>query len=182
MPPHAQGPSRQSWPLAPRGFAWAPGHASPQSPSSSSTTSTFCPAFYHQRASHWKQAVSSARSSPVPALPRSHRWLFGSSEHVARLAARRSMPYVSDHHFKLDGTREAFDICRTEFRPSTSTREPKVILTATVVADITSRPRSRRPSLHSTRDDAWTVGGIDEAATAAKRLREMTDESTPTRS
>jgi luciferase family oxidoreductase group 1 len=91
------------------------------------------------------QVIAGSGASTFPPI-----WLLGSSEHSARLAARRGMPYVFDHHFKLDGTREAFDIYRAEFQPSASTPEPKVILTATVVTDTTTDAavRATMPALH----------------------------------
>ncbi|MEO6470781.1 MAG: LLM class flavin-dependent oxidoreductase [Aeromicrobium sp.] len=56
-------------------------------------------------------------------------WLLGSSAYSAHLAAAKGLPYVFAHHFSGQGTAEALDIYRTEFRPSELTPEPLTFLT-----------------------------------------------------
>jgi luciferase family oxidoreductase group 1 len=63
-------------------------------------------------------------------------WLLGSSMYSAHLAAAKGLPYVFAHHFSGDGTDEALDTYRSEFRPSELAPEPLTFLTVNaVVAD-----------------------------------------------
>lgn len=65
-------------------------------------------------------------------------WLLGSSAYSAHLAAAKGLPYVFAHHFSGQGTAEALQIYRSEFRPSAQTPEPRTFLTVNaVVADTT---------------------------------------------
>ena len=45
-------------------------------------------------------------------------WLLGSSMYSAHLAAAKGLPYVFAHHFSGQGTAEALEVYRSEFRPS----------------------------------------------------------------
>ncbi|WP_422745667.1 LLM class flavin-dependent oxidoreductase [Mycobacterium sp. WMMD1722] len=63
-------------------------------------------------------------------------WLLGSSMYSAHLAAAKGLPYVFAHHFSGQGTKEALEVYRSEFRPSDLTAEPVTFLTVNaVVAD-----------------------------------------------
>ena len=71
------------------------------------------------------------RSTSVPPV-----WLLGSSDYSAHLAAELGLPYVFAHHFSGQGTAEALDAYRREFRPSEATAAPTTFLTVNVcVAD-----------------------------------------------
>lgn len=70
-------------------------------------------------------------SASVPDL-----WLLGSSMYSAHLAAAKGLPYVFAHHFSGQGTEEALETYRSEFRPSDVCEKPTTFLTANaVVAD-----------------------------------------------
>ena len=56
-------------------------------------------------------------------------WLLGSSLYSAHLAAAKGLPYVFAHHFSGQGTEEALDVYRSEFRPSDLASEPVTFLT-----------------------------------------------------
>jgi luciferase family oxidoreductase group 1 len=56
-------------------------------------------------------------------------WLLGSSMYSAHLAAAKGLPYVFAHHFSGQGTAEALDVYRSEFRPSDLASEPVTFLT-----------------------------------------------------
>ncbi|MCV7229802.1 LLM class flavin-dependent oxidoreductase [Mycolicibacterium komossense] len=56
-------------------------------------------------------------------------WLLGSSMYSAHLAAAKGLPYVFAHHFAGQGTEEALEIYRTEFRPSDLAAEPVTFMT-----------------------------------------------------
>ncbi len=56
-------------------------------------------------------------------------WLLGSSDYSARLAAERGLPYVFAHHFAGQGTAEALELYRSNFRPSEALAEPRTFLT-----------------------------------------------------
>ncbi|MGA8987049.1 MAG: LLM class flavin-dependent oxidoreductase [Aeromicrobium sp.] len=56
-------------------------------------------------------------------------WLLGSSMYSAHLAAAKGLPYVFAHHFSGQGTAEALEVYRSEFRPSELTPEPVTFLT-----------------------------------------------------
>ena len=63
-------------------------------------------------------------------------WLLGSSMYSAHLAAAKGLPYVFAHHFSGQGTEEALQTYRDEFRPSDLAAEPVTFLTVNaVVAD-----------------------------------------------
>jgi luciferase family oxidoreductase group 1 len=76
------------------------------------------------------RATPAARSVPPV-------WLLGSSDYSAHLAARMGLRYVFAHHFSGNGTREALEIYRDEFRASADgPAEPTTFLTVnTCVAD-----------------------------------------------
>jgi luciferase family oxidoreductase group 1 len=59
-------------------------------------------------------------------------WLLGSSDYSAHLAASLGLPYVFAHHFSGQGTAEALDAYRSEFRPSDAAPEPTTFLTVNV--------------------------------------------------
>ncbi len=61
------------------------------------------------------------------------QWLLGSSTYSAHLAAAKGLPYVFAHHFSGQGTAEALEIYRREFRPSEETPTPTTFLTVNVV-------------------------------------------------
>jgi luciferase family oxidoreductase group 1 len=60
-------------------------------------------------------------------------WLLGSSMYSAHLAAAKGLPYVFAHHFSGQGTAEALEAYRSEFRPSDLTSEPLTFLTVNAV-------------------------------------------------
>ena len=63
-------------------------------------------------------------------------WLLGSSMYSAHLAAAKGLPYVFAHHFSGQGTEEALQTYRDEFRPSDLAAEPVTFLTVNAaVAD-----------------------------------------------
>jgi luciferase family oxidoreductase group 1 len=61
-------------------------------------------------------------------------WLLGSSMYSAHLAAAKGLPYVFAHHFSGQGTAEALEAYRSEFRPSDLASEPVTFLTVNAVA------------------------------------------------
>jgi len=60
-------------------------------------------------------------------------WLLGSSMYSAHLAAAKGLPYVFAHHFSGQGTAEALEVYRSEFRPSDLAAEPVTFLTVNAV-------------------------------------------------
>jgi luciferase family oxidoreductase group 1 len=60
-------------------------------------------------------------------------WLLGSSLYSAHLAAAKGLPYVFAHHFSGQGTAEALDVYRSEFRPSAVAAEPVTFMTVNAV-------------------------------------------------
>jgi luciferase family oxidoreductase group 1 len=60
-------------------------------------------------------------------------WLLGSSMYSARLAAAKGLPYVFAHHFAGQGTIEALQFYRENFRPSELAPEPVTFLTVNAV-------------------------------------------------
>jgi luciferase family oxidoreductase group 1 len=60
-------------------------------------------------------------------------WLLGSSMYSAHLAAAKGLPYVFAHHFSGQGTAEALEVYRSEFRPSDLSAEPVTFLTVNAV-------------------------------------------------
>jgi luciferase family oxidoreductase group 1 len=60
-------------------------------------------------------------------------WLLGSSMYSAHLAAAKGLPYVFAHHFSGQGTAEALQVYRSEFRPSELASEPVTFLTVNAV-------------------------------------------------
>ncbi|HYZ67646.1 MAG TPA: LLM class flavin-dependent oxidoreductase [Mycobacterium sp.] len=60
-------------------------------------------------------------------------WLLGSSMYSAHLAAAKGLPYVFAHHFSGQGTAEALEVYRSEFRPSELASEPVTFLTVNAV-------------------------------------------------
>ncbi|WP_309647382.1 LLM class flavin-dependent oxidoreductase [Nocardioides sp.] len=85
---------------------------------------------------HLLKATPEARS--VPRI-----WLLGSSDYSARLAAEKGMPYVFAHHFSGQGTREALDLYRSQFRPSPELAEPRTFLTVNVAVAETTEEAER---------------------------------------
>jgi luciferase family oxidoreductase group 1 len=83
------------------------------------------------------KATPAARSEPK-------LWLLGSSMYSARLAAAKGLPYVFAHHFSGQGTAEALQIYRSNFRPSELASEPVTFLTVNAV-------------VAETRDDAMAL-------------------------
>ncbi|WP_283095556.1 LLM class flavin-dependent oxidoreductase [Nocardioides alcanivorans] len=80
----------------------------------------------------------SGRNHELRATPRAEHvpdlWLLGSSDYSARLAAERGLPYVFAHHFSGQGTAEALELYRSQFKPSQACPEPRTFLTVNVVA------------------------------------------------
>lgn len=72
------------------------------------------------------KATPSASSEP-------RMWLLGSSMYSAHLAAAKGLPYVFAHHFSGQGTAEALEVYRSEFRPSDLAPEPVTFLTVNAV-------------------------------------------------
>jgi luciferase family oxidoreductase group 1 len=60
-------------------------------------------------------------------------WLLGSSMYSAHLAAAKGLPYVFAHHFSGQGTAEALEVYRSEFRPTDLATEPVTFLTVNAV-------------------------------------------------
>lgn len=60
-------------------------------------------------------------------------WLLGSSMYSAHLAAAKGLPYVFAHHFSGQGTEEALQHYRKNFRPSDLASEPVTFLTVNAV-------------------------------------------------
>ena len=60
-------------------------------------------------------------------------WLLGSSMYSAHLAAAKGLPYVFAHHFSGQGTAEALEVYRSEFRPSAVAAEPVTFITVNAV-------------------------------------------------
>src|SRR5258705_10654645 len=60
-------------------------------------------------------------------------WLLGASMVPAHLAAAKGLPYVFAHHFSGQGTAEALEVYRSEFRPTDLTSEPVTFLTVNAV-------------------------------------------------
>jgi luciferase family oxidoreductase group 1 len=67
------------------------------------------------------------------ALTEPKLWLLGSSMYSAHLAAAKGLPYVFAHHFSGQGTAEALEVYRSEFRPSALASEPLTFLTVNAV-------------------------------------------------
>jgi luciferase family oxidoreductase group 1 len=72
------------------------------------------------------KATPAARTEPK-------LWLLGSSMYSAHLAAAKGLPYVFAHHFSGQGTAEALQIYRSNFRPSDLAAEPLTFLTVNAV-------------------------------------------------
>lgn len=68
-------------------------------------------------------------------------WLLGSSDYSARLAAEKGLPYVFAHHFAGQGTREAIELYRSQYR---GPGEPRTFLTANVVVAETAEAARRQ--------------------------------------
>lgn len=86
------------------------------------------------------------RTQPLRATPGAASaadvWLLGSSDYSARLAAAKGLPYVFAHHFSGQGTAEALETYRREFRPSEHLDAPRTFLTVNaVVADTEEEAR-----------------------------------------
>ena len=86
------------------------------------------------------------RTQPLKATPGAASaadvWLLGSSDYSARLAAAKGLPYVFAHHFSGQGTAEALETYRREFRPSEHLDAPRTFLTVNaVVADTEEEAR-----------------------------------------
>src|SRR5215471_1342871 len=60
-------------------------------------------------------------------------WILGSSEDGARLAAEMGFPFAHAHHFSPDYTVPAMRLYRHRFKPSVWLKEPKSIVTTSVV-------------------------------------------------
>ncbi|MBO0679665.1 LLM class flavin-dependent oxidoreductase [Mycolicibacterium sp. S2-37] len=77
-------------------------------------------------------------------------WLLGSSMYSAHLAAAKGLPYVFAHHFSGQGTAEALEVYRSEFRPSDLAPDPVTFLTVNaVVADTRDEAMALMlPNLH----------------------------------
>ena len=72
------------------------------------------------------------KATPV-AVTEPRMWLLGSSMYSAHLAAAKGLPYVFAHHFSGQGTAEALEVYRREFRPSDVAAEPVTFLTVNAV-------------------------------------------------
>jgi luciferase family oxidoreductase group 1 len=86
------------------------------------------------------------RTQPLRATPGAASaadvWLLGSSDYSARLASAKGLPYVFAHHFSGQGTAEALETYRREFRPSEHLDAPRTFLTVNaVVADTEEEAR-----------------------------------------
>lgn len=74
--------------------------------------------------------------APPAAVTEPKLWLLGSSMYSAHLAAAKGLPYVFAHHFSGQGTEEALQTYRDEFRPGDLAAEPVTFLTVNAaVAD-----------------------------------------------
>jgi luciferase family oxidoreductase group 1 len=94
------------------------------------------------------QVSVAGRSQPLRATPGAASvadvWLLGSSDYSARLAAEKGLPYVFAHHFSGQGTAEALDLYRSQFRPSEHLAEPRTFLTVNTVVAATAEEARRR--------------------------------------
>ncbi len=90
---------------------------------------------------HPLKATPAARTTPVT-------WLLGSSDHSARLAAERGLPYVFAHHFAGKGTADALALYRSTYRPSEEHPEPQTFLTVNAVVAPTYDEAARRALPH----------------------------------
>ena len=70
-------------------------------------------------------------------------WLLGSSMYSAHLAAAKGLPYVFAHHFSGQGTEEALQTYRDEFRPSELAGEPLTFLTVNAAVADTAEEAER---------------------------------------
>ncbi len=77
-------------------------------------------------------------------------WLLGSSMYSAHLAAAKGLPYVFAHHFSGQGTAEALQVYRSEFRPSAVAAEPVTFMTVNAVVAPTAAEAEALllPNLH----------------------------------
>ncbi len=72
------------------------------------------------RGAHPASATRTTSSRPRRQRPASRgSGCSGSSMYSAHLAAAKGLPYVFAHHFSGQGTAEALEVYRSEFRPST---------------------------------------------------------------
>lgn len=85
--------------------------------------------------SYFKPAVSgqAIRAVPGAGLP-VPVWLLGSSLFSAELAASLGLPYAFAAHFAPDQMQEAFDLYRSEFRPSEGLDHPYTMAGINVIA------------------------------------------------
>ena len=88
------------------------------------------------------QAISNSTS--VPDI-----WILSTSQRSASLAAQLGLPYAFGYHIQGEGMKEAIDLYRSAFRPSTQCHEPKVIVSAIVVVgeSATAAERLTRPHM-----------------------------------
>ena len=93
------------------------------------------------------QVSVAGRSQPLRATPGAASvadvWLLGSSDYSARLAAEKGLPYVFAHHFSGQGTAEALELYRSQFRPSEHLAEPRTFLTVNAVVAETAEEARR---------------------------------------
>ncbi|NYG60094.1 luciferase family oxidoreductase group 1 [Nocardioides daedukensis] len=77
-------------------------------------------------------------------------WLLGSSDYSARLAAEQGLPYVFAHHFSGQGTADALELYRRNFKPSDVLDAPRTFLTVNAVVAPTAQEAHRMalPNLH----------------------------------
>ncbi|HEY1485926.1 MAG TPA: LLM class flavin-dependent oxidoreductase [Micromonosporaceae bacterium] len=99
-------------------------------------------------------------------------WLLGSSDYSATLAAALGLPYVfASHFFAGSGTERALDLYRSGFRPSEALAEPRILVTANVVAAETedeaqalARPQLQRMAFMRTGRPMLPMATVEEAA------------------
>lgn len=70
-------------------------------------------------------------------------WVLGTSLYSARLAAAAGLPYAFGYHITGEGVAEALDHYRAQFKPSPLCAEPRVLLSAIVVAGPTKAEAER---------------------------------------
>lgn len=79
-------------------------------------------------------SYSRDRVHVVPAAPSLPVWVLGSGTTGAKVAARLGLPFAAAHHINAAQVPKAVETYRSEFRPSTTLREPYVMVSANVVA------------------------------------------------
>lgn len=117
------------------------------------------------------------RRQPLRATPHAtsvaRMWLLGSSDYSARLAAEKGLPYVFAHHFFGQGTAEALDLYRENYRPSEAYPEPRTFLTLNASVAETEDEAFRLATPHMQSMIALRTGGPFEAQRTVEQAVEI---------